>query len=91
MASKSNITAATNVWTDLVAEDSSLASTNVVLQNQKRVDVRVFVGGGSAPSSTTSGIILSPMQTITVNDANIWVIGQYRHKPGFNIAVLVQS
>lgn len=63
---------ATQDWTDLVATIGAAASVDVLLQNTSKSPVQIVAGGASEPT-TSSGTILTQLESLQLNAANIWV------------------
>lgn len=72
-ASQPRITV-TEDWTDIVAGNGSLASTDIVIQNLDDDTVDVFFGGGSKPSGG-GPVRLDTLDSVQGNAANVWVRG----------------
>lgn len=61
----------TDSWSELTAADAGLASANVSLQNVGTTPVAVVFGGAAAPVGK-SGTLLSHLDSVAGNAANIW-------------------
>lgn len=70
---------ATGTWVNLVAETSpvnfsGLNAVNAVIQNFGSGSVCVWAkASGSAPTPDVGGIIIAPLDSVTVNAAQVWV------------------
>lgn len=62
----------TNEWQDLAATITNAASAATLFQCVSQDTVQVVAGGASAPSGKT-GIVLRYLDSVELNNANIWV------------------
>ena len=72
-ATQADFSVPLGAWTELTATITGAVSTACMVQNITRVPVQVVFGGGSAPTSGTSGIRLGYLDSMSGTAAKIWV------------------